>query len=148
MKFNWGHGIFTFYVFFVATLVVVVIKSRTFDNSLVDENYYARDINYQQEYDRRSNSNALADPLRLVATGEGGYKLQFPVTGLGKVTGTLHLYRPSTKKDDRRLPLAVREDGAMLLPLKGMTPGRYEAIVEWSADGVGYYDELDLNVSI
>lgn len=147
MKFNWGHGIFIFYVFFVATLVVVVIKSRAFENSLVDENYYARDINYQQEYDRRSNSNALADPLRLVAI-QGGYELQFPVTWPKKVTGTLHLYRPSTQKDDRRLPLSVREDGAMLLPLKGMTPGRYEAIVEWSAGGVGYYDELDLDISI
>ena len=147
MKFNWGHGIFVFYVFFVTTLVVVVIKSRTFDNSLVDENYYARDINYQQEYDRRSNSNALTDPLRLVAT-KGGYELQFPVTGLKEVTGTLHLYRPSSKKDDRRLPLTVLEDGSMRLPLKGMKPGRYEAIVEWSADGVGYYDELDLNISL
>lgn len=147
MKFNWGHGIFTFYVFFVAILVVVVIKSRTFDNSLVDENYYARDINYQQEYDRRSNSDALVNPLRMVAT-EGGYELQFPVKGQKRVTGTLHLYRPSTKNDDRRLPLAVRDDGGMVLPLKGMTPGRYEAIVEWNADGVGYYDELDLHITL
>lgn len=146
MKFNWGHGIFAFYVFFVATLVVVVIKSRTFDNSLVDENYYARDINYQQEYDRRSNSSALTNPLRLVAA-KGGYELQFPVTGLKKVTGSLHLYRPSTKHDDRRLPLAVREDGGMVLPLQGMTPGRYKAIVEWSVDDVGYYDELDLHIT-
>jgi nitrogen fixation protein FixH len=145
MKFNWGHGIFTFYVFFVATLVFVVIKSRTFDNDLVTEEYYARDINYQQEFDRRQNSDALSDPLRLVETA-GGYDLQFPASGAGKVAGTLHLYRPSTKNDDRRLPLRVDGDGVMSLPLAGMNPGRYAAIVEWSAGGVAYYDELDLDV--
>ena len=145
MKFHWGHGIFTFYVFFVATLVVVVVKSRTFDNSLVDDNYYARDINYQQEFDRRLNSNSLADPLKLVATTDGS-QLRFPELGSGKVTGTVHLYRPSTKNDDRRLPLVVLADGTMNLPLKGMNPGRYSAIVEWSAGGVDYYDELDLDV--
>lgn len=145
MKFHWGHGIFVFYVFFVATLVVVVIKSRTFDNSLVDENYYARDINYQQEYDRRFNSNSLAEPLRIV-TADGGYALRFPKSGPGKVTGSVHLYRPSTKEDDRRLPLMVLDDGTMPLPLTGMNPGRYAAIVEWSAGGVDYYDELDLTV--
>ena len=145
MKFHWGHGIFVFYVFFVATLVVVVIKSRTFDNSLVDENYYARDINYQQEYDRRLNSNSLAEPLRIVAA-DGGYELRFPRIGPGKVAGTVHLYRPSTNEDDRRLPLMVLDDGTMPLPLKGMNPGRYSAIVEWRANGVDYYDELDLTV--
>ena len=146
MKFNWGHGIFLFYVFFVSTLVVVVIKSRTFDNSLVDENYYARDINYQQEFDRRLNSNKLAVPLRMV-TNDGGYVLQFPTRGAGRVAGTVHLYRPSSSNDDRWLPLAVGEDGAMLLPLKGMNPGHYSAIVEWSSGGVDYYDELDLKIA-
>ncbi|TXF91034.1 hypothetical protein FUA23_04320 [Neolewinella aurantiaca] len=145
MKFNWGHGIFTFYVIFVATLVVVVIKSRTFDNSLVYENYYARDINYQQEYDRRLNSNSLADPLRIVSSDEG-YALQFPPSLEEKVEGTVLLYRPSTKSDDRRVALEVNPEGTMSLPLRGMNPGRYEAIVEWQSGGVKYYDELDLNI--
>lgn len=145
MKFHWGHGIFVFYVFFVATLIVVVIKSRTFDNSLVTEAYYARDINYQQEYDRRKNSSALTEPLKLVETASG-YDLQFPNKGTAKVAGTLHLYRPSTKNEDRRLPLQVDGEGVMPLPLTGMKPGRYAAIVEWSAGGVDYYDELDLDV--
>lgn len=146
MKFHWGHGIFTFYAFFIATLIIVVIKSKTFDNSLVDENYYARDINYQQEFDRRLNSHSLAQPLQAVATSEG-YELRFPMEGENKVAGTVHLYRPSTKKDDRRVALAVGADGVMQLPLKGMNPGRYEAIVEWRAGGVAYYDELDITVN-
>lgn len=145
MKFHWGHGIFTFYAFFIAVLVIVVVKSKTFDNSLVDENYYSRDINYQQEFDRRLNSNSLAEPLRAVVTSEG-YELRFPTEGKDKVDGTVHLYRPSTNKDDRRLALAVGDDGVMRLPLQGMNPGRYEAIVEWQSGGVEYYDELDITV--
>jgi len=74
MKFHWGHGIFLFYVVFVASLVTVVIKSRQFDNSLVTEEYYARDLNYQQEYDRRMNSKSLAEPLSIMRVN-GQYQL-------------------------------------------------------------------------
>lgn len=143
MRFHWGHGIFVFYTVFVASLIVVVVKSRTFDNSLVDENYYARDINYQQEYDRRRNSYALTDPVRIERT-EAGYALQFPAGKI--VSGTLHLYRPSSRLNDRLVDLKVDANGVMQLPLDGMLPGRYEAIVEWSASDVDYYDELDLRI--
>lgn len=147
MKFHWGHGIFVFYVLFIAIHVLILVQSRTFDNSLVDDNYYARDINYQQEFDRRQNSNLLADPLRMEHTGDQ-FTLQFPAGFGGKVTGTLLLYRPSTQKDDRLLPLEVNEDGSMPLSLTELKPGQYKAIVEWSAAGTDYYDELNLYVKL
>ncbi|MEO0731345.1 MAG: FixH family protein, partial [Bacteroidota bacterium] len=92
MKFHWGHGIFLFYLFFVGTLVMVVIKSTTFDNSLVTEEYYARDINYQQEFDRRQNSAQL--PTKLALREEGARKsLVFPTEVGVDISGTVHFYR-------------------------------------------------------
>lgn len=145
MKFHWGHGIFLFYTLFVGTLVVVVIKSTTFDNSLVTEEYYARDINYQQEFDRRLNSNSLTTKVLMVAADKG-YRLQFPEEVGSGVEGTIHFYRPSSKQDDRMLPLRVGEDRAMSLPLAGLKPGKYTAIVEWSVAGVDYWDEFTLHI--
>ena len=144
MKFHWGHGIAAFYSFFVATLVIVVIKSTAFDNSLVTEQYYARDLNYQQEFDRRQNSDRLLESVRL-ETGANGQELVFPAGG--QVNGTVLFYRPSTRHDDRKFNLRVNPSGRMPLNFTGMTLGRYQAIVEWSADGVSYYDELDLTVN-
>jgi nitrogen fixation protein FixH len=139
MAFHWGHGIALFYSFFVCVLVIVVIQSRTFDNSLVTENYYARDINYQQEYDRRSNSAGLGAGPQVQAS-----RLTFPDDLSSRVSGSVLIYRPSTKRHDRRLSLELDEAGGMDLPLAGLPGGYYQVIVEWSAGGVEYYDELDL----
>ncbi len=145
MKFHWGHGIFLFYVVFVASLITVVIKSRDFDNSLVTEAYYARDLNYQQEYDRRMNSKLLDEPLSIMRVN-GQYTLLFPKGSNQDVKGTVLLYRPSSKHDDRLLQLAVGAGGTMPLRVDGLKPGRYQAVVEWSANGVDYFDELDLHL--
>ena len=145
MKFHWGHGIFLFYVVFVASLVTVVIKSRDFDNSLVTEEYYARDLNYQQDYDRRMNSKSLAEPLSIMRVN-GQYQLLFPKGNNQGVEGTVLLYRPSSKHDDRLLKLSVNAGGTMPLRVEGLKPGRYQAVVEWSANGVDYFDELDLHL--
>jgi len=145
MKFHWGHGIALFYSLFVLTLILVVVKSRTFDNSLVTEEYYNRDINYQQEYDRRQNSNDLQQPVRLEKVADQ-YRVIFP-EGLATTTqGTLHFYRPSSKFHDRLVKIDVDDEGGMTLSLSGLEPGRYRAILEWSAAGNDYLDEFTLNV--
>jgi hypothetical protein len=143
MALNWGQSIALFYSFFVCVLIIVVIQSRTFDNSLVTEDYYARDINYQQEYDRRSNSARLgAGPQ--VRCESGDCRLSFPAKLAERASGNVQIYRPSSKRHDRRLSLRLDEAGAMDLPLNGLPRGYYRVIVEWSAAGTDYYDELDL----
>lgn len=143
MKFHWGHGIFAFYSFFVVTLIIVVVKSTGFDNSLVTEEYYARDINYQQEYDRRLNSNSLEKSVVLELTKEGK-QLHFPTSQ--PVEGTVLFYRPSSKKHDLRQPINAT-NGRMQLDLSNLKFGRYQLIIEWKTEGVSYYDELDLTVT-
>ncbi len=145
MTIHWGHGIALFYSFFACTLVIVVVKSMDFDNSLVTESYYQRDINYQQEYDRRSNSRQLAEPLRL-AQDQEGYRLEFPADLAVQAQGTLLLYRPSSQKHDRKVPLSLDNEGFMELPLTGLPKGRYIAIVEWESNGRAFYDELELDI--
>ena len=52
MKINWGTGIFIFYSLFVGALVFQLVKSFQYDNSLVVENYYEKDLNYQEQYNK------------------------------------------------------------------------------------------------
>lgn len=145
MKFHWGHGIALFYTLFVLTLILVVVKSRTYDNSLVTEDYYARDIHYQQEYDRRQNSDLLEVPVSLEKQ-DGHYRIEFPAGLAGQATGTLLFYRPSSKSLDRQIPIKVDAAGGMDLPLTGLTTGQYRAILTWSSAGKDYLDEFVLVV--
>ncbi len=145
MKLHWGHNIAVFYTLFVAVLVIVVIQSTRFDNSLVAEDYYARDINYQQEYDRRVNSEALEEGPRLTEV-ETGYRLEFPPRLSASTAGTLQLYRPSSKDHDRLIDIDLDVRGGMDLSATGLLPGRYRIILEWSAGGVSYLDEFDIYI--
>ena len=139
MTIHFGHSIALFYFFFVCTLIVVVVKSLAFDNSLVTEAYYQRDINYQQEYDRRSNSLRLAESPHIEKN-----RLHIPADLAADAQGTVLLYRPSSSRHDRELPLQLDASGGMDLPVTGLPAGRYVAIIEWEAAGRKYYDELDL----
>ena len=63
MKLNWGTGIAAFYLLFMVVLLSFVIKSRSYDHSLVTTNYYEQDLKYQQQYDKLANTLALDHPL-------------------------------------------------------------------------------------
>ena len=141
MTMHFGHGIALFYSLFVCTLIVVVVKSLAFDNSLVTEAYYQRDINYQQEYDRRSNSYQLAESPRI-----DRHRLEFPSALSADARGTVLLYRPSSSRHDRAVELKLDPAGGMDLPVADLPRGRYVAIIEWEAEGRKYYDELDLDL--
>ena len=49
---NWGTGIAIFYGTFMVIMITFVIKSRSVDHSLVMDNYYEEDINYQSHMDK------------------------------------------------------------------------------------------------
>jgi hypothetical protein len=74
MKLNWGTSIAIFYILFAATMVGMVIKSKTYDHSLVTDDYYAKDLAYQQHYDKLANAKALATDLSI---GKVGQQVQF-----------------------------------------------------------------------
>jgi hypothetical protein len=146
MKFNWGHGIFLFYSLFALSLIVVVIKSTEFDNSLVADDYYAKDITYQRMIDRKTNSQELERPVELRRI-DGGFNLIFPEAILdGRVEGTAHFYRPSSSDFDKIVALKTGETGSMFLSSDGLSAGFYRLKVEWSAGGTEYYDEFAVHL--
>lgn len=147
MKFNWGTGIFIFYTVFALSLVVVVVKSTQYDNSLVTKDYYAKDITYQRTIDAKRNSSLLNQAVDMAIT-PGNCQLSFPLAEVdGPISGTLHFYRPSSSKYDRIVKLKTDGGGRMLVGTEELHPGYYQAIVEWSAGDKHYYDEFPLVIN-
>jgi len=144
MKFNWGTGIFLFYTTFAVAMIGAVIKSTTFDNSLVVEDYYAKDITYQSTLERKARSQALNQPLTLELL-EGDYELVFPLAELrGTPRGQVQFYRTNSSKFDEYYSLEVDRYGHMKLPTTGRLTGLWRVIVEWEDDKQEYLDEFTL----
>ena len=91
MKFNWGHGITLFYIVFVGTLVTVLIKSFGVDHSLVVDDYYAKDIAYQSQFDKSVNS-LNSDNLKVKYDSENGV-IKFELQDDAKASGNIQFYR-------------------------------------------------------
>lgn len=139
MRFNWGHGIALFYTTFAVSMITMAVKTTNYDHSLVVDNYYEEDLRYQQQIDKQTAAAALLQPLEWHYDHRADQlELQFP-TGLGRIAATLHLYRPSDKRLDRRLPLLVPPDGRVRVSAADWQAGRWKLNLEWEADGVRYY---------
>ncbi len=137
MKVNWGTGLMIGMVLFIGFILFFVIKISTdkaYDYDLVTEEYYKKELVYQQEIDAQENSNSLAQNISGTKTEEG-WLLRFPDNlDYSKISGTLFLYRPSNKKLDFQEPLQLTGQ-ELLIPDARLVPGRWNTIVHWSYNG-------------
>lgn len=141
MKINWGWGIAIFFSIFVVSLVYFVIKSTTYDNSLVEKDYYAKDIAYQEHYDKLKNSSALKKDLSITELPQKeAVRLQFP-TDLGKPSGTIHFFNPAKSELDFTLDIAADTNQSQLIPIADLKKGLWKVKVDWQADGKAFYKE-------
>jgi hypothetical protein len=141
MKLNWGFGIAIFYIIFVLALVFQVWKSTTYDNSLVEKDYYAKDLAYQDHYTKLVNARSLEQDLRIVELPQKqAVGFYFPAQ-LGPISREIHFFCPSTSQLDFRLP--IQTDGAysQMVPTAKLKRGLWKVKVDWQADGKEFYKE-------
>lgn len=141
MKLNWGWGIAIFYTLFVAALLYQVWKSTTYDNSLVEKDYYAKDITYQEHYNKLLNASKLQMDLSIIELPQKeAVRLTFPQE-VGMPTGVIQFFNPSASTLDFSVAVACDEDREQLISTADLKKGLWRVKVEWEADGKAYYKE-------
>ncbi len=145
MKLNWGSGIAIFYTTFVIVMVGMVIMSTQNKADLVQDNYYALDIDYEEFRLKRQNFENLGiDIVIQYNPGNKEIRVLFPESY--KVTdGKIRLYRPSNKWLDKEYPLKLDTSGSMRIPVDHtIARGLWKVILDWEGDGIAYYTEEQL----
>ena len=147
MKFNWGTGIFLFYTIFALSLVFQVIKSTQYDNSLVVDDYYEADINYQAQYERKVNAAALSAPVDIGwRAADQSVVIQFPPE-VEAPTGSVVLYRPNTKALDQNYDLKLSEDQSMNINGHDLLPGRWSVRITWKDGEKEFFSEGNIYIT-
>ncbi len=140
MKINWGTGLVIGMVLFIGFILFFVIKISTdkkYDYDLVTEEYYKKEMVYQNEIDAEKNSHSLEGAISGEKTAEG-WMLTFPKNiDYAKIEGTVFLYRPSNKQLDFQLPLKLSSPN-LLIPDQSLVGGRWNTIVQWRYEGKDY----------
>jgi len=140
MKINWGTGLVIGMVLFIAFILYFVFQIMTdkkFDFDLVTDDYFQKELVYQKELDALENSGSLKHDISSKRT-EKGLEIIFPEEiDFNKVSGTVLMYRPSSKKLDFQMPLEL-QSSVLLIPDEKMVGGKWNVIVTWNYNGEDY----------
>ena len=145
MKFNWGTGIVIFFIFFAISMISLVVATTRYPPQLMQKDYYALDLNYQERLDKKQNTATLkAAPQVHFDVNAKKIQVKFP-EGMTAQTGTAKCYRSATTREDISVPIA---DVSMLdIPAEGLTAGRWHVELDWqTADGKKYFWETAIVV--
>ncbi|NNE02015.1 MAG: FixH family protein [Arenibacter sp.] len=133
MKINWGTGIVLSFIGFIAFILFFVIRMSMDDRAnhdLVTEDYYKKELEYQQEIDAEKEANALPDKIE-IEIAENGLLITFPKKLNHKdIHGTVSLYRPSNKHLDFDFPISL-SNAHLLIPDNSLLDGRWDIKVLW-----------------
>ncbi len=137
---NWGWSIALVYTIFALGTLSWAYYSFSQKVDLVSDDYYDKELKFDQHAVRVRNSLNLATPVRETYNADASQiTLSFPQAVSG---GTVVLYRPSESSMDKTLALRTEAENSMTIPTNSLTKGWWRIKVEWDSNGKSYYDEF------
>lgn len=146
MKLNWGHAIIATMTGFILIMVQFMVRAYHNQESLVAEDYYAREIRYQEQIDKLGNAALLGEFVK-VESRPGHLHFVFPKAVRGQeISGELFLMRPNDPRGDLRVPVRVDAGGGFTVDTGSLHKGAYSVHLEWESNGVAYLTEDHVHI--
>ncbi len=141
IKFNWGFGIAVTYIVFVIITLIMVSISMSKESDLVTDNYYEKEIKYQDHINTLNQTNALEGKVAILLSSEK-VSIAFPaITNFKNLSGQILFYRPSNKRRDFNVPLRVDSTGMQCIETSKLEKGYWKVQVSWKMNNLDYYNE-------
>lgn len=143
MKLNWGYKIMFVYLFFVAGIIFLAIKSSMQKFELVQPDYYADELKYQSVIDATVRAKNIGTDI-VVKQEAGKILIQLPNEFANSlVKGKAHLYYAADIRKDL-LKHFETKTGSVIIELHTSTKGSYTLKLDLEKGGVTYYYEQKL----
>ncbi len=141
---SWGKGIILVFTVFMIGIGVMVYKSMTKNIDLVSNNYYEKELKYQEQINKINNTNRLAQGVK-IETNSGAVIITYPGNS-GKVTGEVSFYKPSDAKNDFKINVESGSDLKQIISTEKLTKGLWKVQVNWAMDGQEYFNEEKITI--
>ena len=114
---------------------------------MVQENYYEKDLNYEDFRLKRENASNMTNPVEIIyVEEERQINIQFPQDMLA-VDGKVDLFRPSNEAMDVSFPIQLSQEGIMTIPLDAtIADGLWRIHLEWQSKGMSFYKETVITI--
>lgn len=145
----WMWGIIISLVVFGGFFIGFAIWTFQDDVELVQNNYYEKDVVFEQQIRRVERTDALAvKPQLKYRKSEETLTLHFP-TEMQHVnpTGSILLFRPSDLKLDRKFDLKLQGDTLQVVSVPELLSGLWRIKLNWTSMEIEYYLEEMLVVN-
>jgi hypothetical protein len=140
---DWGKGILLTIIAFVGFIMtLVVISVRQDDIHLVADNYYEKEIKYQEQIDREVSAATLDREVLVFDGQEKAMILDLPVGA----KGSLQLFRPSDARLDKNLAVEITSEGKTKVSLQDLKAGYWRVQLTWTENGVDFYEEKKITL--
>ena len=141
---NWGKGIVIGMVAFMSFIVVLVAKMIGQKVDLVQEGYYKSDLEYEKQQAKEANYLTLKEKVSIMQKGKQ-LEIIFPNREIPLISsGTVVLFRPSEKKEDKLYMLSLDSEGKQILPTSNLSMGLWKVKLEWKEGNTAFYTEKEL----
>lgn len=138
----WGKGIFIFYGAFVVVVLGTVLFASMQRFDLVENNYYEKELKYQQQIDRMNRVEAMVEkPSWRYDRSEHALFVQFPKNHREELQGTILVFRPSNASYDISSELMLDKNGEQRISLEKKPKGLWRIKISWRYDNQEYYIE-------
>lgn len=145
MRVNWGIIITVLYSGFVLLVLIMVMFSFTQKVDLVTDNYYEKELRYQEQIDKINRTSQLPEKLyfefdnRIIS-------VRFPnKPDPDNPDNFIHFYRPSNSNYDRIVKIITDSLNFQKIELdkEKFSNGFWRVRINWVSKGTSYYVEKD-----
>jgi hypothetical protein len=141
MRISWGTGIALAYSLFAIATTGFVVFAMHRPVDLVSPDYYQRSMREDERLAAIANVRTLGERFGVRAEGQA-LTIEFPAVARPD-SGAVTLYRASSARDDRTIPLEPTPPPLPRIPRAGIRPGKWTMQLNCKSHGrVFYYEQL------
>ncbi len=130
---SWGTKTVLIIVIFIAGMMSLVFISMSQKIDLVTENYYEKDLVYQNEIDKINNTSELSENPEFIKS-PGTLRIEFPANSIPD-SGRVIFYKPSDDKQDKTFDLITDGNKSIEFNLNEYSNGFWRIKLYWSYNG-------------
>ncbi len=146
-KLSWGTNIAIVYTLFALGIIALVFVFMGQDVGLVTNDYYAKEIRYQDQIDKMNRTKALPKQLD-ISIEPVTLKFVFPkIFKADEYEGKIKLYRPSDKTKDFTVNISPDSTRTQYIRTDNLAKGLWKVQVDWIAKGNSYFNEKIIMVN-
>jgi nitrogen fixation protein FixH len=142
----WPAAIIAYFVVFISALVTWVVYASHQRVDLVRNDYYEKEILFQQQIDATRRGQQVGMNVAYDAAQQTITIRLAESRPISATEGSIHFYRPDNARLDHDVPMSLAADGIQKINATALTPGLWKVRLSWRADGQDYYFDQPLVV--